>query len=297
MSRRLPPCRPSVPSGALPPHKIRPLPRRHHLHRIVHPGAQASRRRALCVLCNACWGGCWRLRGGPQLGWTVGRLALLCDFVAVCLGEWECRCSVSTSDLFTHICLPKLPSPDPHTQHTRTTHTHNTQHTQHRSYIKSEAVRRIGARLGLPFPLLAALAAPVPLALRDFLYEQVRKAAASRGCDSGSGCLLRWTQFGLALCLSMQRSLTTTAATSSPNRNQPPHPPVSSLAPIPPATPSRSRRIATASLAGRPSAGWATRRHLRRGSLRTDGLMRRAETLRERVGRSVGRSICRLVDL
>ena len=41
------------------------------------------------------------------------------------------------------------------------------------AFTKSEAVRRIGARLGAPFPLLAALARPVPLALRDFLYEQV----------------------------------------------------------------------------------------------------------------------------
>lgn len=42
-----------------------------------------------------------------------------------------------------------------------------------RCYTKSEAVRRIGARLGLPFPLLAALAQPVPGPLRDFLYDQV----------------------------------------------------------------------------------------------------------------------------
>lgn len=40
-------------------------------------------------------------------------------------------------------------------------------------YTKSEAVRRIGARLGVPFPLLAALAEPFPLPIRDFLYEQV----------------------------------------------------------------------------------------------------------------------------
>jgi predicted DCC family thiol-disulfide oxidoreductase YuxK len=40
-------------------------------------------------------------------------------------------------------------------------------------HIKSEAVRRIGARLGVPFPLLAALVQPVPLPLRDFLYDQV----------------------------------------------------------------------------------------------------------------------------
>jgi predicted DCC family thiol-disulfide oxidoreductase YuxK len=42
-----------------------------------------------------------------------------------------------------------------------------------RGHIKSEAVRRISARLGLPFPVLAALAQPVPLPLRDLLYDQV----------------------------------------------------------------------------------------------------------------------------
>lgn len=34
-------------------------------------------------------------------------------------------------------------------------------------------VRRIGAKLSIPFPLLAALAEPFPLPLRDFLYDQV----------------------------------------------------------------------------------------------------------------------------
>ncbi|KAI8471652.1 MAG: hypothetical protein J3K34DRAFT_227810 [Monoraphidium minutum] len=44
---------------------------------------------------------------------------------------------------------------------------------ERRAFVKSEAVRRIGAALGVPFPLLAALVAPVPLPLRDFLYDQV----------------------------------------------------------------------------------------------------------------------------
>lgn len=40
-------------------------------------------------------------------------------------------------------------------------------------HLRSEAVRRIGARLGAPLPLLAAAAEPVPLPLRDWLYVQV----------------------------------------------------------------------------------------------------------------------------
>ena len=50
-----------------------------------------------------------------------------------------------------------------------------------RCYIKSEAVRRIGARLGIPFPLLAALAEPFPLPIRDFLYDQVGRAGVRSG--------------------------------------------------------------------------------------------------------------------
>jgi hypothetical protein len=52
-------------------------------------------------------------------------------------------------------------------------------------YLKSEAVRRIGARLGVPFPLLAALAEPFPLPIRDFLYDQVGWSAVcvrARAC-------------------------------------------------------------------------------------------------------------------
>eukprot|EP00775_Hariotina_reticulata_P013275 gene13275-13406_t len=41
-------------------------------------------------------------------------------------------------------------------------------------YIKSEAVLKIATRLNMPFPLLAALAMPVPKDLiRDPLYDQV----------------------------------------------------------------------------------------------------------------------------
>jgi predicted DCC family thiol-disulfide oxidoreductase YuxK len=45
--------------------------------------------------------------------------------------------------------------------------------TKYNLWPRSQPAPRIGLRLGLPFPLLAALAAPVPTPLRDFLYEQV----------------------------------------------------------------------------------------------------------------------------
>lgn len=41
------------------------------------------------------------------------------------------------------------------------------------SYIKSEAILRIGAKLALPISLLSYLGFPIPLLIRDFAYDQV----------------------------------------------------------------------------------------------------------------------------
>ncbi|PNH04488.1 hypothetical protein TSOC_009315 [Tetrabaena socialis] len=50
-----------------------------------------------------------------------------------------------------------------------------------RHYIRSEAILRIGARLNVPLPLLATLGFPVPLPLRDAVYD----AVANNRCAAG----------------------------------------------------------------------------------------------------------------
>lgn len=42
-----------------------------------------------------------------------------------------------------------------------------------RGYIKSEAVLRIASRLAIPLRMLGALGQPVPLPIRDALYDQI----------------------------------------------------------------------------------------------------------------------------
>lgn len=62
-----------------------------------------------------------------------------------------------------------------------------------RCYIKSEAILRIGARLGTPLPVMAAPAFFVPLRLRDTFYDLIAnnrysffgKTEACRMTDAG----------------------------------------------------------------------------------------------------------------
>jgi predicted DCC family thiol-disulfide oxidoreductase YuxK len=67
-------------------------------------------------------------------------------------------------------------------------------------FVKSEAVRRIGARLAVPLPLLAALVEPVPLLVRDFLYDQIANNrynlfGQSSSCRLGTGDGARASRF------------------------------------------------------------------------------------------------------